>query len=152
MKICVCSDSHGNAVGIQDMLEIEHPQILLFLGDGERDFHRVDLPYGTKMFAVSGNCDMMSMEPPWRKIEVAGLRIFMTHGHHYGVKSGTARLLERAKEENMDLVIHGHTHQMDLQREDDITLLCPGSIGVQCRNYAVINVENGAFSIDFREL
>lgn len=152
MKICVCSDSHGNAVGIQDMLEIERPQMLLFLGDGERDFYRVDLPYGTKMFAVSGNCDLMSMEPPWRLIEVAGLRIFMTHGHYYGVKSSAEQLMNRAREEKVSLVIHGHTHRMDLRTEDGLTLLCPGSIGVQSRNYAVLNVENGEFSIDFREL
>lgn len=152
MKICICSDSHGNAAGLQDMLEIERPQVLLFLGDGERDFNRVDLPYGTKMYAVSGNCDMMSMEPPWRLLELEGVRIFMTHGHYYGVKSGIERLLERAKEEQVQLVVHGHTHLMDLQEADGVTMLCPGSLGVQTRNYAVAELENGKFTVEFRQL
>ena len=152
MKVCICSDSHGNAVGIQNMLEIEKPNVLLFLGDGERDFHRVDLPHGTKYYAVSGNCDFMTMEPPWRLVEIAGVRIFMTHGHYYGVKSGVESLFERAKEESVQLVVHGHTHLMDLQERDGIILLCPGSIGVQNRNYAVAEMCDGRFSIDFREL
>ena len=152
MKICICSDSHGHSVGIQDMLEIERPQVLLFLGDGERDFNRVDVPCGTKMYAVSGNCDMMSMEPPWRLVELAGVRIFMTHGHYYGVKSGTEQLIERAKEENAQLVVHGHTHQMDLQQMENLTLLCPGSIGTLTRNYAVVEAEKGKFRVEFRQL
>ena len=70
MKVCVCSDSHGNATGLQEMLEMEQPQVVLFLGDGERDFRNVDLPRGTMMYAVAGNCDFMSMEPPWRKVRL----------------------------------------------------------------------------------
>lgn len=152
MKICICSDSHGNWVGIQDMLDVERPQVLLFLGDGERDFQRVDLPCTTRMYAVCGNCDLMSMEPPWRVIELAGIRMMMTHGDYFGVKSGTNRLFERAREENVQLVVHGHTHQMDLQMERGITLLCPGSIGVQTGNYAVMEAEKGHFEIAFRQL
>lgn len=152
MKVCVCSDSHGNAVGLQNMLEIERPQVVLFLGDGERDFRDVSLPYQTLMYAVAGNCDFMSMEPPWRKIELEGVPIFMTHGHYYGVKSGPYRLLERAAEERAQLVVHGHTHQMDLREENGITLLCPGSLGVQNRNYAVVEINKGRFDVCFREL
>mgnify|MGYP003319315646 CR=1 FL=1 len=59
---------------------------------------------------VSGNCDMMSMEPPWRKIEVAGLRIFMTHGHLYDVKYGLERIAARAYADGADIVLFGHTH------------------------------------------
>lgn len=152
MKICICADSHGNYIGLQDMLDIERPQVLLFLGDGERDFNRVDLPYQTKMYAVSGNCDFMSMEPPSRLIQLEGLRIFMTHGHYFGVKSDIGQLMDRAKEEGVDLVIHGHTHRMDLQKEDGITLLCPGSLGVQTRNYAVVEAQQGRFTVAFRQL
>lgn len=152
MKICICSDSHGNSVGLQDALEIERPQVLLFLGDGERDFRDVDIPGGTRVISVAGNCDYMSPEPPWRLIELAGKRIFFTHGHTFGVKFGTERLLARGKEAGADLVLHGHTHQMDVQEADGMILLCPGSIGVQTRNYAVAEIENGQITCAFREL
>ena len=38
MKICVCADSHGNAKALQEMLDRERPEVLFFLGDGERDW------------------------------------------------------------------------------------------------------------------
>ena len=37
MKICICSDSHGNAFGLQRLLAREAPDYLWFLGDGLRD-------------------------------------------------------------------------------------------------------------------
>lgn len=152
MKICICSDSHGNSIGIQDALEIERPQLLLFLGDGERDFQDVAVPAGTQILSVAGNCDFMSLEPPWRQIEVEGKRIFFTHGHSFGVKFGTERLLQHGKEVGADLILHGHTHQMELLEQDGMMLLCPGSIGVQNRNYAVAEIKNGTITCAFREL
>ena len=65
MKICVCSDSHGNWYGLQDLIDLERPRYLYFLGDGERDWRQVNLPWDTAFAAVSGNCDFMSMEPPF---------------------------------------------------------------------------------------
>ena len=152
MKVCICSDSHGHAAGLQAMLDLEQPQVLLFLGDGERDFHRIDLPRGTVLYAVSGNCDMMSLEPPWRLVELENVRIFMTHGHFYGVKSDTDRLIERAKEEQVQLVVHGHTHLKNLQELDDITLLCPGSMGHKTEDYVVMEIKNGEITISFKQL
>lgn len=152
MKVCICADSHGNVTGLQTMLDLERPQVLLFLGDGERDFRAVDLPSGTMMYAVAGNCDFMSMEPPWRKIQLEGVKIFLTHGHYYGVKSGPERLLERAADEEVQLVVHGHTHRVDLQTENGITLLCPGSLGVQTGNYAVVKIQNDKFDVELKEL
>ena len=152
MKVCICADSHGNVTGLQEMLDLEQPQVLLFLGDGERDFHKVDLPRGTVLYAVSGNCDMMSMEPPWRLIDLEKVRIFMTHGHYYGVKSDTDRLIERAREENAQLVVHGHTHLENYQPMDDITLLCPGSIGHKSEVYVVAEVHDGKFNVEFKRL
>ncbi len=134
------------------MLEIEQPQVVLFLGDGERDFRNVDLPRGTVMYAVAGNCDFMSLEPPWRKVELEGITVFMTHGHYYGVKSGVERLVERAVEEGAQLVVHGHTHQVDLQEEHGLTLLCPGSLGVQSENYAVLEINNCVLDICIKAL
>lgn len=152
MKVCICADSHGNVTGLQTMLDLERPQVLLFLGDGERDFRAVDLPSGTVMYAVAGNCDFMSMEPLWRKIQLEGVKIFLTHGHYYGVKSGPERLLERAADEEVQLVVHGHTHRVDLQTENGITLLCPGSLGVQTGNYAVVEIQDDRFSVELKEL
>lgn len=152
MKVCICADSHGNVTGLQTMLDLERPQVLLFLGDGERDFRAVDLPSGTVMYAVAGNCDFMSMEPLWRKIQLEGVKIFLTHGHYYGVKSGPERLLERAADEEVQLVVHGHTHRVDLQTENGITLLCPGSLGVQTGNYAVVKIQNDKFDVELKEL
>lgn len=55
MKICVCSDSHGNAYGLQTMADREKPDLIWFLGDGERDWTEVTLPQSLPFAAVCGN-------------------------------------------------------------------------------------------------
>lgn len=143
MKICVCSDSHGNRKGLQEMLDRERPELVLFLGDGERDWS-----------AVCGNCDFMAMEPPFRRMELCGKRIFMTHGHLYGAKQGLYGLRLQAEKSPTDLVLYGHTHHPQLDNEDGCLYLCPGSMGYGEERYAVVDLSEHEehISVSFRRL
>ncbi|MDY3870011.1 MAG: YfcE family phosphodiesterase [Clostridiaceae bacterium] len=154
MKICVCSDSHGNRKGLQEMLDRERPELVLFLGDGERDWSAVDIPRQTMFSAVCGNCDLMAMEPPFRRIELCGKRIFMTHGHLYGAKQGLYGLRLQAEKSPTDLVLYGHTHHPQLDNEDGCLYLCPGSMGYGEERYAVVDLSEHEehISVSFRRL
>ena len=153
MKIIVSSDSHGNYPGLQELMERERPQAVYFLGDGERDWHQVDLPYTTAFAAVSGNCDMMSMEPPYRKFDLYGHKIFMTHGHMYGVKQGLSGLHGQALQHDADLVFYGHTHHAQMVERDGCTMICPGTMSSGHEEYVVLQLkQDGSYTVDFRKL
>ena len=153
MKICVCSDSHGNWYGLQEMIDRENPRYVFFLGDGERDWTQVNLSATTAFAAVSGNCDYMSMEPPFRKLDLAGKKIYMTHGHLYGAKQGIFGLLAQAKQCEADLVLYGHTHRQKLEEMAGCLFLCPGSMNSSENKYAVIDLQQGGhMEISLRQL
>lgn len=153
MKICVCSDSHGNWYGLQQMVERERPDTVFFLGDGERDWRQVDLPYQTAFAAVCGNCDLMAMEPTFRKMELHGKKIFMTHGHLYSVKQGIYSLMRQAAEFGADIVLYGHTHRAKMEEENGCLYLCPGSMGASEERYLILTIQtDGATDISFRKL
>lgn len=141
MKICVCSDSHGNYYGLQELIDREKPRYVYFLGDGERDWGQVDLSWDTAFAAVSGNCDFLSMEPPFRKFELGGKKIFMTHGHMYGAKQGLHGLVQQATQCNADLVLYGHTHQQKLEQIGNTLYLCPGSMNSSENRYAIVTID-----------
>ena len=60
-------------------------------------------------------------------VEVAGHRIFLTHGHLFNVRLDTGMLAEAARTTGADIVVYGHTH-IALVEHGDVTVLNPGSI------------------------
>lgn len=145
LKVCVCSDSHGNAAGMTKMLECEAPDVFIFLGDGVRDLKALKLPSNCRRYAVRGNCDFGADEPEMRLLNLENIRILMVHGHRYAVKSSLLRLSLLAQEHRADVTLYGHTHRQDAQWIDDRLLLCPGSVGSSHGSYAVLSVDHGRF-------
>ncbi|MBR5390269.1 MAG: YfcE family phosphodiesterase [Clostridia bacterium] len=153
MKICVCSDSHGNSKGLQEMMDRERPEALFFLGDGERDWKWIAIPQEILFLAVCGNCDFASMWPASERIELCGKQIFLTHGHLYGAKQGLYGLERYVSEHPADLVLYGHTHHPDWQNHDLCDYICPGSMGCGEERYAVITLKKHAsMEVSFRRL
>jgi putative phosphoesterase len=88
------------------------PDGVLYLGDGLADTDRLSFGY-SQLFAVRGNCDLY-WDPSIKTEELLafeGHRILITHGHLYGVKSGTGALIAHAAECGADVVLFGHTHK-----------------------------------------
>lgn len=151
-KILVFSDSHGNGRGISAALG-QHPDasIALFLGDGIGDFRRAaDLPH-LKTVCVRGNCDFYGVSTGVRDVEiitVENVRIMMTHGHLFGVKSGFGTALDKAAAAEADIFLFGHTHvpfdHTFSHGDRHIRMFNPGSVsrGRDCGNtYGVIVVD-----------
>ena len=158
MDALIFSDSHGRtrAMYAARDRQISPPDAVFFLGDGLRDTEL--LAYEAKAFyAVRGNCDWFSSyddTPNERIVSFAGLRILMTHGHAYNVKSGLGALLIRATAVDADLVLFGHTHEpicecipagtviggKELPRR--MHLFNPGSVGME-GSFGTLTVRGG---------
>jgi len=105
-------------------------EMFLHLGDGENEVDDLRALYPQKQIVfVRGNCDLGSIAKGEDLITACGKRIFFTHGHTYDVKSGLAKLTNRAIDLKADIVCFGHTHSPLSARADSIYLLNPGSAG-----------------------
>lgn len=132
MKLIVFSDSHHRR--IVDMLSIideEKPDAVLHLGDLTEDAFDIrsvypDLP----VYGVRGNNDWGSDEEDDRIVCAEQVRVFMTHGHLYGVRRGTKALEQRARQNHCSVALYGHTHEAEITRERDMLIANPGSIGL----------------------
>lgn len=130
MRILVLSDCHGDTSAAMAAIEAQpSATTILFLGDGIRDIERLAEGYSHKQFyTVRGNCDLASMEPATRLLELEGKRIMMTHGHEYKVKFGLQEVLHTAHRNGCDLLLYGHTHTPYVNYENGLHIMNPGSV------------------------
>lgn len=131
VKVLVLSDSHGAFGAVEEILEgNSEAKCVIFLGDGEEELCDMQNLHPERTFyGVRGNCDWGSTLPEERIVEAGGHRIFCTHGHRYGVKSGDLSLLRAAAEKNgCDIALYGHTHTARTEYERGIWLCNPGSV------------------------
>ncbi len=130
MKILVLSDSHRTIGHMERAVLAQRPDYLIHLGDHTADADALarlfpDIP----LVSVRGNCDFDPAVPEQRLGEWGGVRILMTHGHRYGVKSGLLRLRLAAQEAQAQIALFGHTHQALCQGGPGLWLFNPGSCG-----------------------
>ena len=161
MTLLVLSDSHGRPDLIEEAIRRVRPDGILFAGDGLRDLTRVELP--CPLWAVSGNCDWLSapliisgnaFEPQTEElVTVEGIRILLTHGHKYGVKSGPTAAAYRALELGADILVYGHTHvpveyrlppaEGGSEERKPLILFNPGSIGDRDGSFGTMTIRKG---------
>jgi len=79
-----------------------------------------------RLHAVHGNADTPGVRdrlPDARTVEVAGLRVALTHRRD----GGELGLSMFGRERGADLVVSGHTHAPTVKETGDVVLLNPGS-------------------------
>ncbi|WP_018130994.1 metallophosphoesterase [Effusibacillus pohliae] len=145
MKICVISDSHGRTDRIDQILR-RHLEIDLLLHAGDHADDVADRR-DVRCKAVCGNCDVAGTAPDEQLLDLAGLRVLLTHGHLYKVKQTLLPLSYRAKETNAQLVIFGHSHVPVIVEEEGIVFLNPGSLSyprgvVSVPTYAIVRIHS----------
>jgi hypothetical protein len=105
---------------------------------------------------VLGNCDFAGDYPLEVVFPAGGMRILMTHGHYYNVKSGYQRLVYRAEELQADAVIFGHTHIPEYTQINGIWLINPGSISSAGSygkpSFAVVEIKDGQIDVQLQIL
>lgn len=134
MRIVIVSDTHGRLGDLQEAVERSKPiDWLLHLGDieGQQDeIAQIVAMAGGKVAMVSGNNDFFSPLKKELELVIGGVRIWMTHGHQYGVYQGTGQIKNQGLLRNVDVVMYGHTHApfLDIDEANHITVLNPGSV------------------------
>lgn len=137
MKILVLSDSHSGRSFMRFCIDTVRPEHIIHLGDHYDDGAVIaELYPHLRVHQVPGNCDFggaAQTEPSVKCYDIGGVRIFMTHGHMHGVKSGIERLVGAAAEMSAEVVTFGHTHEaLCFQTETGTWVMNPGS----CRSWS----------------
>lgn len=129
MKILIVSDTHGHERNLKKVLEkIGQADLFIHLGDIEGHEDYIEALADCPVHMVSGNNDFFSDLSREEEFQLGRYRVMITHGHYYGVSVGTDRLKEEARSRNIDIVMYGHTHRPEIDIDDHVTVLNPGSL------------------------
>ena len=142
-KILVLSDSHSYFDKVLKIFEKEKPDIVIGAGDGIKDIEELSYIYPkAEYYMVKGNCDYFDRSHNEENLfEIDNIKIFLTHGHLYGVKRSVSSIKEIGKKLNVSLIVFGHTHKPYIEKDGDITLFNPGA--TEDGRYGIIILEKG---------
>ncbi len=122
----ILSDTHRNTAPLQKIATVlSECDYIIHLGDMASDARELAREYPEKTYVLAGNNDFWGGESQI-VLDAEERRIFACHGHRYGVKSGTERLVAAAKERMCDIALFGHTHEAFVGEEDGVLLVNPG--------------------------
>ena len=141
-KLLVMSDTH-DCTGMLELLaqhiEDNKYDMLIHLGDVRRDAEWLEERLKRQVIGVAGNCDFFSRDSREEEIFVEKVKILLTHGDKYGVKSSLDRLSYYGEERGCQLVLFGHTHQPFSGYVGKSLLVNPGTL--TNGRYAVIDID-----------
>lgn len=142
MRILVMSDNHHDWKSVEKILSSERYDFSIHLGDAEVDERKVKLNFDKY---VAGNHDQFSIHEDFFNLE--GIQFGILHGHTQGISvmKSFEHAFDFAKVNNLDVVLHGHTHIVADESRDGIRVICPGSItyprSMHGSTYMVITLE-----------
>ena len=126
MQLLIMSDTHGDEAIIGRVRGFyPDADIMIHCGDSELN---VNHPHLTPFYKVKGNCDYGQPFPEEVIIEAGALKVYVTHGHLYNVKSTLMPLSYRALEVGANIVCFGHSHILGAEQVGDTLFLNPGSL------------------------
>lgn len=129
MKILIVSDTHGSLHNFDAVIEREKEiDMLLHLGDVEGDADYMQEVMDCPVHIVGGNNDYFSGLPGEKELRIGSHKVLLTHGHGYHVSMDTRRLKQAARARGADIAVYGHTHRPDIDLEDDVKVINPGSL------------------------
>lgn len=147
MRILIISDSHGDTKRFDKAITAFEPDMIIHLGDIERDVEYLEAVYPhIPIEAVVGNNDPWVRRAGEKVIEVEGVKIFLTHGHLYGVWDNGFRIAQRAEELGCTVALFGHSHVPVNEVYGVVHAFNPGSISrprVGEYSVGIMEIENG---------
>lgn len=150
VSICLCSDNHGDPDSIKRILD-ENQQCDYYFHLGDSHFDEYDL---RPFISVQGNNDWDSNFPRQRIIEIGKFRILLIHGDGYTY--AISGLANKAKHENCNVIMFGHTHEFMYEIYKDIHLINPGSCfhnrDGSSPSYAIVNIDDDKIEVIKKEL
>ena len=151
-KILIFSDTHDMIRETLDVIEkTPGVNMIIHAGDNIRDAEEIERTFpNIPLVYVKGNNDWFSQVKTDARTVVDGVKIFITHGHDYGVKYEKTLATLKSAAEDADLVVFGHTHKPYLEY-GKVTLVNPGSITFG-RTYAVCEINDKKVSVRIEEV
>lgn len=142
MNILIVSDNHGLTEELNQIKKRHSVDYMIHCGDSE---FNMDDPLLDGFIKVAGNCDLDSRFKNEETLQIADKKIFVTHGHLYGVKTNLLSLAYRAQEEGAQITCYGHTHVAHAEKVNRQILINPGSVrnskGRLTESYVILNIE-----------
>ena len=158
MKIGIISDTHitKNISSFIDFLDTYFKEVDIIIHSGDYiSMEVIEVLQNYKNFiGVWGNVDEPEIKNLTKEKEIVtieGYRIGIFHGH--GTDSNTLdRAYEKFREDDIDIIIFGHSHQPLVKTKKGILMLNPGSLTNkrQERWYSYIILELHPESIDLQ--
>lgn len=129
IRLALVSDSHGHSARLRAAAgALTGCDALCHLGDLCADGVRLAQAMGLPLHGVRGNCDALGGAPEEITLTVAGYKLLLCHGHRYGVKRSLTALSLRAREAGAQIVLYGHTHLPQVDRDGPLLLINPGAL------------------------
>lgn len=131
VMIAVVSDSHvptrAEKIPEEFREKMKEAELTVHAGDfAEKPVYNSIDEYG-ELVAVKGNCDFFDL-PNSETFERGGLTLGIYHGTGITPRGDHETLSKIADQDlEADVLIHGHSHQEEMAREDGVILLNPGS-------------------------
>lgn len=154
MRIAVVSDTHGQEYYMKKVIEkISDADMMIHLGDNADDADHIGMYFKGRVIKVKGNCDFINTAPLEITETIENKKIFITHGHKYGVKYGMGMIWDRAVELKADIALFGHTHESLCDYRSGIWFINPGSVAFPrdgSRSIAILDIEDGDINTSLR--
>lgn len=151
-RAIIFSDSHNSFSSMTTAMDrAGDVKYIIHAGDVQSDVDDLKLMYPQhNIIYVKGNNDFWDRETPEERLfTLDGVRIFLTHGHNFGVKLSLSRLAHEAEKRGAQLCIFGHTHVKADEMIGSVRMYNPGSAR---RSYGIMELENGRFEIKTYDL
>lgn len=147
MRILIISDTHRkNDNYFKVLKKLKHIDMIVHCGDVEGSEYTLDEAAECPVLMIAGNNDFFSELPRERELSIEKYKVWITHGHHYGVSMGNERLKQEARARGVQIVIYGHTHRPCIEIEEDLVTVNPGSLSYPRQDghrasYAVMEID-----------
>ncbi len=135
MTLLITSDVHGRLDLLEKVIK-KHHIIQNHINAGDMVLNPV-LYEKHHIITVKGNNDFGVDLPYVRIFDIEDKKMMLTHGHLEYVKFGLEKLKLKAKLNQVDIVIFGHTHERYLMVEENIMFINPGALGDYQKSYAI---------------
>lgn len=135
MTLLITSDVHGRLDLLEKVIK-KHHTIQNHINAGDMVLNPV-LYEKHHIITVKGNNDFGVDLPYVRIFDIEDKKMMLTHGHLEYVKFGLEKLKLKAKLNQVDIVIFGHTHERYLMVEENIMFINPGALGDYQKSYAI---------------
>lgn len=148
-QIIVASDSHGNNKILEQIVRL-YPNALAYLHLGDSQASEQEIyPF----ISVKGNNDYLITNET-RIVHLLSLNIYMIHGHNMYLSKDN--MVSRARLNNCNVFLYGHTHRPFYEYYEGVYILNPGALAyprsTMGATFAIINVDDDKIAIEFKQI